>query len=48
MVQEKYCDSALLGAWKLPTGFIQEVIVYDIQLKMCYHGPLLNVLMAEF
>ncbi|XP_078163814.1 nudix hydrolase homolog 8 isoform X1 [Carex rostrata] len=24
VVQEKYCDSALLGAWKLPTGFIQE------------------------
>ncbi|KAJ4799816.1 Nudix hydrolase 8 [Rhynchospora pubera] len=24
VVQEKYCDSAFSGAWKLPTGFIQE------------------------
>jgi hypothetical protein len=27
-VQEKYCDSTLSDAWKLLTGFIQEVI-YD-------------------
>lgn len=38
MVQEKHCASAFVGEWKLPTGFIVEVLNFtaSVTLKNLY------------
>ena len=37
VVQEKYCASTSVGAWKLPTGFIHEVLILIIMYFQVNH-----------
>lgn len=41
VVQEKHCSPGTLGLWKIPTGFILEVIFFNA-LQMKYKDQIID------